>query len=134
MKKIICILLVMIMVPCVIHAEEMKDLTFEQLYLMQMYVNAEIMSRPEWKEVIVPSGIWVAGRDIPAGSYSISIIEDDSAYIQIRTGTGYLAETVISQTIQNESDNIGRVELKDGYVVKIESGALRFAPPVLLNY
>ena len=70
MRKLITLILLICMVP-IIAAAELTGLSFDELVELQQEVTAEIMSRPEWKEVTVPAGEWLIGEDIPAGYYSI---------------------------------------------------------------
>ena len=88
------------------------------------------MSRPEWKEVTVPGGEWVVGEDIPAGEYSISPTKM-GGYVHIYDAKG---KTLVSQGVRKEDNSIGKVELLDGYVVKIENGSVIFAPPKGLGF
>lgn len=74
MKKLLILALVLFLVPAAVHAElaDLSAMSFDDLLTLRDAVNAEIKSRPEWKEVIVPAGEWVIGEDIPAGYYSLS--------------------------------------------------------------
>jgi len=140
MKRFLSLLLVLVLLSSFACAENpraaLADLTFEQLYLMIDVVNAEIVSRPEWKSTTVPAGDWIVGRDIPAGSYSISIIDGKTAYICVKGPATSLWETsfFFSQSMTSEEYNIGRIELKDGYSVHIEYHPVLFAPPVTLTF
>ena len=130
MKKLICILLLVCMTTfAAAETIDLSGLSFDELMALRDQLSAELISRPEWKEVVVPSGTWVVGKDIPVGEYSLSP-GNGGGYIRIqRNGRSY-----ISQGIRDESDAFGKVELKTGDVIEIERGSIVFAPPVGLGF
>lgn len=92
------------------------------------------MSRPEWKEVTVPSGNWKVGEDIPAGTYCIKV-ESESCYVSIWrkaiddfSNDGFYYGEVI------EIDNpCGKIELLDGMIVSLDNKVI-FTPPITLGF
>lgn len=129
MKRFFALLLCLVFVAGFAAAEDLSSLSFEDLVALQRAVVAEIMSRPEWKEVTVPGGEWVVGVDIPAGVYCISAGKS-GGYIEVKNGQ----RSVLIQGIRDEAHKIGRIELLDGYVVEIERGSLIFSPAVGLGF
>ena len=93
---------------------------------MRKQVNDEIHSRPEWKEVEVPTGTWTVGTDIPAGTYSIRGLSESFF------GTVYIypkdSEYFDDYYSIGEGNVIGKVVLQDGDRVQ-NTGAVIFAPP-----
>lgn len=131
MKKIVALIIVFMLVASVALADfDLSALSFDDLLSLSAQVNAEIMSRPEWKETTVPSGQWVVGEDIPAGFYSISPSEK-GGYLRVRNESGKI---IISQGIRKETDAFSKYELKEGYSVEIENGSLIFAPAKSLGF
>lgn len=133
MKKILVMILAVCLLIPIAAADDginLSALSFDQLLDLQQKVTAEIISRPEWKEVTVPSGTWTVGRDIPAGEYSISATKT-GGYLRIRDERGSL---LISNGIREAEDRIGKVALKEGYTVEIERGSLIFAPAISLGF
>lgn len=131
MKKLLSLIIVSLLIFTSAYAEvNLSDFSFEELLELQKQVNSEIISRPEWKEVKVPSGTWIVGEDIPAGFYSISP-KELGAYLRIRDAKGKIA---ISGGIRHDEDLIAKYELKEGYTVEIEDGALYFAPAQSLGF
>lgn len=131
MKKLLAILLVVCLFPVFASAADLDGLSFDDLLKLQREVVAEIMSRPEWKEVTVPGGSWVVGEDIPAGSYCISAGKK-GGYVTIkRPGEIF---SIISQGVRNETNKIGKIELKVGDVVEIEDGSVIFSPAIGLGF
>ena len=89
MKKLFCLLLVVCVIPVFSWAEtDLSSMSFDQLLDLRSALNAEIISRPEWKEVVVPAGTWIVGRDIPTGSYSVSSASGDLARFECNSAEG----------------------------------------------
>ena len=131
MKKLIAIILILCSIMTVAAAEtDLASMSFDDLLALQKAVVAEIMSRPEWKQVEVPGGSWTVGTDIPAGSYCITPTSK-GGYITIYDNTGRM---VISQGIRKDDSKIGKIELRDGYVVEVENGSLFFSPAIGLGF
>ena len=90
------------------------------------------MSRPEWKEVKVPSGTWKVGEDIPAGTYGVT-----TKSILV-TMTIYKSESKDYMDLEgmhmlSSDEPIGKLVLKDGWVVEITS-EVYFTPPMSLGF
>lgn len=133
MKKFLGIILIVCLLIPIAAADDGIDLSalsFSQLLELQQRVTAEIISRPEWKEVTVPSGLWTVGKDIPAGEYCISATKK-GGYLRIRDERGSL---LVGNGIRNEDDRIGKFELKEGYTVEVERGSLIFSPAISLGF
>lgn len=132
MKRVIAIIAAILLFTSVACAEGnwLSDLSFDDLCAYQRAITQEIMTRPEWKETKVPSGSWLVGVDIPAGLYSINPGEI-GAYLRVYDDNGSL---ISSGGIRNEDDMIGRIMLKNDYLVEISDGALFFAPSIGLGF
>lgn len=131
MKKIICILLLLVCMTSFAVADsfDLSALSFDELMDLRIRLNSEIVSRPEWKEVTVPSGTWTVGKDIPAGEYSL-LPGDEGGYIRLKRG----GKNIVSQGIRDQNDVYGKIELQDGDIVQIERGSIIFAPPIGLGF
>ena len=130
MRKFVCFALILCLLPVMALADDLSSMSFDDLMALRQQITAEIMSRPEWKEVTVPSGAWKVGLDIPVGVYSIHPTEK-GGYLRILSDSG---KVLISQGVRKEADAFGKYELKDGYVVEIEDGSLMLAPPISLGF
>ena len=134
MKKLICVVLILVCIIPVAHAAQpdFSDYTYEQLVALQHFITMEIIKRPEWKEVTIPGGTWYVGVDIPEGEYSIKPTEGGKgAFLKIYDTKG---RDVIYQGVRNESNSVGKVEVKEGFTIVIEEGSLVFAPAVILGF
>lgn len=132
MKKLLIIVIVIFLtIPCAFSEDvDLSGLTFGELMQLQTMISAEIISRPEWKEVNVPSGSWTVGKEIPAGTYSLMPGKNGGGYIKIsRNG-----RTVIAQGIRENEDAFGKIELQEGDIISIERGSIIFAPPITLGF
>ena len=132
MKKLLAMILIFVCMTAFAAAEtDLSSMSYDELMQLQKDVVFEIMSRPEWKQVTVPGGTWIVGKDIPAGSYSISPGEK-GGYITIkRPGEKF---SIISQGIRKESSRIGKIDLINGDSVLIDDGSLIFAPAIGLEF
>ena len=91
MKKLLCLLLCLVCLPTFALAEvDLDSLTFVELIELREQITAEITSRPEWKEVFVPAGVYEVGVDIPAGRWTLTLA--DTEYF------GYTYGNVLNET------------------------------------
>ena len=132
MKRFLCLLLILCIIPvyALMESIDLSGYSFDDLRKLQQDINAEIKSRPEWKSVNVPCGVYTVGKDIPAGEYSISM-GNDGLYICVKRNGYHL---LINQGITKPESMIAHVELLDGDTVEISGAFAVFAPPVALGF
>ena len=132
MKKLICILLVCIIPVIAYAAVELSSMSYNDLLSLQKQIVAEIMSRPEWKEVTVPAGSWRVGEDIPAGTYSM---RSDFAGVTVwrREIDDYADNGLYYNEIIQRSGPCGKIILESGMLVEL-SAEVVFAPPLSLGF
>lgn len=128
------LLVTIILFVCCASAEEypLGDLSIDQLRQMITVINAEITSRPEWKETTVPAGTWVIGVDIPAGSYSISA---KNALVQIwrKRKQDFSDNGLYFNEIVKSANSFGKIILEDGMVFDTNAPVI-FAPAKTLGF
>lgn len=129
MKKLILIVIAFSMFLSCAHAENLSEMSVDDLVALRNAINAELAGRPEWKQVTVPAGTWVVGKDIPAGEYSVSSATDDLARFTCTDSEGGQVEYIWL----SESKYLGRIELIEGYTVELTAPVI-FAPPVALDF
>ena len=130
MKRFISLLFALVFAVSVAAADlDLSGMKYDELIALQRQLVAEIMSRPEWKEVTVPAGKWEIGEDIPAGKYSITAASS-SIFVDIKTKNG---GDFLFQYLSKKGDAIGKVTLEKGYSLDI-SGPVVFAPVALLGF
>ncbi len=136
MKKLLAILAVaLMMVPAISMAAQMdlSALSTDDLFALSTRIVGELLSRTEIKGIDVPEGVYIVGKDIPAGEYRIEEADGNyGLYIEIypdietqkrlssEAGTSSVLEhirIVQTYTISKESP-IGRVVLEEGNVFK----------------
>lgn len=132
MKKIICIVLILCILPVVSLADNYSKMTYQELVNIQKVIALEIMSRPEWKQTKVPAGLWKVGEDIPAGTYSISA---DFAGVVVwkRAKDDYSDGGLYYNEVIKEGSPCGKIILEKGMLVENSSEVI-FAPPMMLEF
>ena len=136
MKKLVVLLLVCILFVSCAAADDLSGLSFDDLVKLRDEINAEIVSRPEWKETTVPPGDWVVGQDIPVGVYSIRNADSvDYAGLSLwRVAVhDYSNRGYIGNIFVENGEPYGRLQLEAGWVVSI-SNPVVFAPPQGLGF
>ena len=129
MKKLICVMMILCFLPVLSVADtDISSMSFDELVTLSRSVAAEIMSRPEWKEVEVPSGQWIVGIDIPAGVYSVSPVRSSCSF-SCYDQSGRLTESLLCLS----DSPIGRIELIEGWTVNLTNPVI-FAPPLGLGF
>lgn len=76
----------------------------------------------------VPIGQWNVGPDLPAGSYSVRCAPGfDCVTVTFYNdqGSWFLLETLYSE----KNDVIGKVDLPEGYSVRVRNGSAYFSAP-----
>lgn len=136
MKKLVCALLIALFVTVAAYAETgLEEYSFDELMQIRNMLNAEIMSRPEWKEVTVPAGTWVVGQDIPEGVYSIR--NNTKQYVNFSVWReekdNYSNNGLVYNELIKGGDSFGRIELKTGWIF-VSGYQLVFTPPVSLGF
>ena len=80
---------------------------------------------------IVPSGVYMVGKDIPAGSYTVSCAGKDEVMLELwgkalqdyESNGGNLYQVWVEP---GENGMIGKLTIEEGNVIEIQSGALIF--------
>lgn len=107
-------------------AVDLSGMSFEELLFLRDQLTAEIMSRPEWKEVTVPAGKYMIGEDIPAGSYSVTSTGLVS-YLAVYYEAGKENNDYDEYYIVMENNPLGKVILKSGMIITISAQVI-FSP------
>ena len=143
MKKVVCSFLCVcalfaLLAGSTAESVDLSSLSFEELETLQNRVAAEMKTRPEWKGVKVPAGVWTVGVDIPEGEYSISMVNENE------TGRMSIWGKAIDDYVSNggcvyplvfgyEYKVFGKVYLKKGYIVE-STLETYFSEPVKLGF
>ena len=137
MKRFLCTLLIMCTICACSFADsvDLSAYTFDELKALQEAISAEIVTRPEWKETKIPSGQWVVGTDIPVGEYRITIPEGSAAHLNIiDPSERKTKQTVIDWFAFNDTDFLGKMILKEGYIITLSAGSVIFSPVLPLGF
>lgn len=129
MKKLAVVLIIALcLFPTFALADiDLSVMTFDELVSLNSALLAEIASRDEFKEVTVPAGDYTIGKDIPAGTYSLSLPSGSfGSMITVNSLEKFHSLT--------GSQGVGKIELKDGDEISITAGSIVFAPFIGLGF
>ena len=60
---------------------DLSGLSFDELVQLRDQLNLAIWNSQEWQEVEVPAGVWEVGKDIPAGHWTITIVDNTTGNV-----------------------------------------------------
>lgn len=119
---------------------DLTGMSYDDLVTLQQQVTKAIMMTNEWQEVTVPAGVYVVGREIPAGRWHIEPVAGSTGW----AGIGYkindakteLAYPYTRQVISHpnasyyEYNKVSSVdyELENGMYVVLEGTSFVFTP------
>ena len=136
MKKLLALVLVLALVPCVALCtdgissllEQVASLDLLDLYALNNAVQLRLFEDEAAIDgVLVPPGVYKVGEDIPAGSYRITLVMKpnySSSIFQLYDATGTRSFT--NAFSSSQSNTIGKITLQDGDTIEITLGDLRF--------
>ena len=84
-KFIISIIFIMVLITPIsfssaLHDIDLFSLSYYELIALRNSIDALIWGSDEWKQATVPAGVYIVGEDIPAGKWTINMIDSQSAY------------------------------------------------------
>ena len=137
MKKLLSVLFIVPLLFSIAIAEtDLSSLTYDELISLIEAITAEIVSRPEWKQVTVPVGQFEVGKDIPAGEYSVTTNASISGITvwgasvkDYSTNGGMIYTNVVKP-----DEPISKLSLETGWVVEIIYDPVIFSPPTSLEF
>ena len=116
MKKLVtlCLSLLLLMPVCASASDvDLASMSFDELVALKEGILEEIVSRPEFKEVTVPTGVYIVGEDIPVGAYTVTL--KSNGFGEVEINDSYKS----SYMLTSSSSQIGKLDLKKDDVVKI---------------
>jgi len=141
MKKIISLVIVsLFLFPSIAFSEQIEiDLTsldFDSLVSLNAAVDLELLSRPESEPFIYVPGVYLVGRDIPAGNYYVApsapsdysaeiIVYPDQTTFEQRPAGKY--GDYISRNSMKVNDSASHVFLEDGNLLYLQSAPIKFS-------
>lgn len=128
MKKqtAVLVVLALIAMPFLTFASspvDLPSLSWDELVSLHRQTYAAILAHPEFQSVTVPSGAYVVGEDIPAGSYAVSTAQP-LAMVSVEGKSMY--------TVTPE-EPVGKLVLSDGDRLDIVN-SVTFAPYAGLGF
>ena len=112
MKKtcFLCVFLSFLLIASLATANDIPSMSFDELLVLHQDTYKALVSHPDFKSVLVPTGIYTIGTDIPAGNYRITTAHSISMLDIDGTWTLY--------TITPENP-MGKLTLTDGDVIEV---------------
>ena len=131
MKKLLLSIVILSLLFSCAGAEsvDLSALSFADLLSLRSALDAEILSRPEWKEVIVPAGTWTVGVDIPSGFYCIKSTEPSMNLVELVNTSG---DNELYKTF-HEGEIVGKAEFKEGSIFSCYYSVI-LSPAVSLGF
>lgn len=134
MKKLLSLLLILALLPCVAFADALSGKSYEQLVELNDQINLAIWEAAESRTVTVPQGAWQVGVDIPAGHWSICAPEGAETGVTLcsalNDSRSSYAQDALLGSARVTAGAQGAVDwvLSDGQFVLVEAGGAVFAP------
>lgn len=148
MRKVITITLVLLLLFSCAVAEgiDLSGMSFDQLLDLKQEIILALWASDEWQEVTVPQGVWVVGKDIPAGKWTITALPTDHGIGCFEYGSSLdpNKNAIDRKTrrdlvyVKSETYKFGKdtdiheynIELKDGeyFIVSPDFGPVVFRP------
>lgn len=60
---------------------DLSGMSFDELLVLKEQINAALWASDEWQEVTVPAGVYEIGKDIPAGHWTITPVDGETARV-----------------------------------------------------
>lgn len=88
MKKAFCLLLIALLLIPTAFAEniDLSGLSLVELAELRQRVQLAMMETDEWQEVTVPQGVYVVGKDIPAGTWTVKSMFGAESHLRFAWG------------------------------------------------
>lgn len=121
---------------------DLSTMSFDELLVLKEQVNLALWASDKWQEVTVPAGVYEIGRDIPAGHWTITPVDGETARVywgssldESKTDIPLLSLYTYEQITSPEDtyakyNNIESVswDLTGGSFVVIKDSAVVFSP------
>ena len=116
---------------------DLSTLSYEELITLNTQIQTEIMSRPEFKTVLVPPGAYKVGDEIPAGKWKITATEGMCEVYWGKTLDQYGVKIPYSSRIDDLDDWRSKSSvtwnLVEGTYIVVNRNAVTFTPATTVN-
>ena len=141
MRKLITLLLIAaLLLPALALADlpDISGLSYDELVQLKEQINLAMWNSQEWQEVTVPVGIYVVGKDIPAGYWHIASKEYSYTmiwYFEKLDAYGTGPDVVNGYMYNVQVHNLGPddivsadIDMKEGMYFMTDTDAVIFTP------
>lgn len=131
MKKLLTLILALALIlPAAASASipDISDLTTVELFELSRQINLRLFSEQLVNGIDIDPGVYVVGRDIPAGSYRADATVPENTFM-VGYVAVYVSEDLMSEVFScmfgNGVDKVGKFTLTDGQVFEVASFPIR---------
>lgn len=139
MKKVLVLLVALLCFSSAFAEDiDLSSLGFSDLAALRDRCQMEMMTRDEWQEVTIPTGLWRIGEDIPAGHWTFRADPSVQTFLLIAIAYGDVLDangsitrvesTVFhGHTFSDASPTVDYV-LEDGFYLQVIYGPVIVTP------
>ena len=136
MKRFLIIYIVFALIISTIPAYadiDLSGVSYDELIALKDQIYAAIWNSGEWKEAIVPAGVYVVGENIPAGQYTIEMADAESMYPVCTVATYgcpddfYNSHGCVTNTFLNEGVTY-TMRIVDGQLINVNGNSIIIRP------
>ena len=135
MKKLFCLLLVLVLFPaaCLADLPDVSGLSKEELIELDIIINNILFERSLPDGILIPSGDYIVGADIPAGEYRADVVSDVGGRVAVYPSKEKAEKDSMSYLFEAYLGNMWgtltfRLVLEDGNYLTIKYNSLKLYP------
>lgn len=119
---------------------DLSSMGFDELVELQTRITSELITRTDFKEILVPTGVYKVGEDIPAGKWTITASEGMCEVYWGKKLDAYGVEIPYSDRISTLDDWGNKTsvnwDLVEGTYIVVNRNAVTFSPylPTTLGF
>ena len=117
---------------------DLSGFSYTDLQNIVAQAQKEMMTRPEFQSVEVPVGLYVVGREIPAGTWTLSRTGTRNPSVTTGTELSNQNEIMINLAYYsvwlNDDAPVQNITLEEGKYVQVERAAVVFSTPTGVSF
>ena len=134
MKRFFCFLFVLVLMPVISLADlpDISNLSLDELIQLNKLVNDYLFEKTLPDGVLLPSGSYVVGVDIPAGEYRADVVSNVGGSVRIyetkadsKRAYGYSSEILLGKMY---GTLVFRLVLEEGNYIIVDYNSLKLYP------
>ena len=106
---------------------DLSGMSFAELAELRTQVQLEMFARQEWQSVQVPQGIYLVGREIPAGQWNVKALETSWTMLEVgrnldEGGMKLKYPTKVAQAVMGPQCSIYKAGDCTEFAITVEDG------------